>query len=362
MARKGENIFHRKDNRWEARYIKGKDNFGKNVYGYVYGKSYKEAKEKRMKLLSEIKNTNNALLSKETLEYKAKEWLEREKLYIKISTYNYYYNIINKYIITYFKLIKINKIDESYINKFINELENKDLKKSTIKQIIVIFKSILIFSGHNINFKLPKIDKKSIEILSNNEVKQLQRYIINNINNYTIGILIVLHTGIRIGELCALRWENIDLNSSMVTIKNTVSRIKKFDDSFNKTTLIVGKAKTDKSIRYIPIDKYLSKYLLEYKSKYNKDSDYIITGSNKIPDTRTVYFNYQKILKICNIKKHTFHALRHTFATRCCQLGLDIKSLSEILGHSNINTTLAIYVHSNMEYKKNFFDTKFLNF
>ncbi len=364
MGRKGENIFHRKDGRWEARYVKEQDYSGKKIYGYVYGRSYQEVKNKRNTLLLNLKiNLKNAELkkNKKSFSQNIDEWLSTKEVLLKKSTYTHYVNIVERHLRPYFGNLNIFQIDKNLINQYIFKKINKDkLNISTVNQTIIILNSILKSCNHNINIKLPKAKKKTFRVLKNAEIERLEKYIFSNLNGCSLGILISLHTGLRIGEICALKWKDIDLNNETITVMHTISRIKNLDLQKSKTKLILDAAKTDYSIRVIPINKILKKHLKRFKGLHNNDY-FIITNSNKMTDPRTFYNNYKRILAACNIRNYTYHALRHTFATKCCKLGLDPKSLSEILGHSNVKTTLAIYVHSDIETKKKFLNTVFIN-
>lgn len=366
MARKGENIFHRKDGRWEARYIKGQDNFGKKTYGYVYGKTYQEVKNKRNEILLNLdynSHKSNRILPKKDFNNNIDEWLHREELFLKKSTYSHYTNVINKHIRPFFGNYSIERINESLINEYIRQKINiNKLKISTINQIIVILNSILRFFNYNLNIKIPRQKKEPLKLLKETEILRLQNYITSNVDGYTTGILISLHTGLRIGEICALRWMDIDLENETLIVKHTVSRILNKESSQVKTRLVLDTAKTDNSVRIIPINSILLMQLMRYKKNNTKETDFIISNSPRIADPRTFYNNYKKILKKCGLKEYTYHTLRHTFATKCCRLGLDPKSLSEILGHSNVKTTLAIYVHPDMETKKKFLNTTFINY
>lgn len=352
--RKGESIFKRKDGRYEARYIKEKHN-GKAIYGYVYARSYSEVKHKRMQIIK--KNEESQKLNKAFNNY-INSWLLKEKTLVKESTYNYYKYNIEKHIRPYFKDYNLDEINCDLIYGFIY-LKQKDLMNTTIKQIIVILKAILKSAGKYVNIKLAIEDKKETEIFQNNDIKKLENYCIENLDNYKLAILIAIHTGLRIGEVCALRYSSIDLNKELLYIKETISRI--YIDK-EKTKLTINKPKTKKSLRTIPLDNILIGYLKNYIEKDNKKtSKFLLTKSYKLMDPRTLYHRYKQILNTCDINNHTFHCIRHTFASKCCRLGMDTKSLSEILGHSNIKTTLSIYVHSDMNYKRNFLNNTYIN-
>ena len=154
-----------------------------------------------------------------------------------------------------------------------------------------------------------------------------------------MGVLTTLYTGLRIGEICALKWDDIDIKNGTVKVNSTVSR--------SGNEYIIGPPKTCSSIRFIPIHHTLLK---RFKT-YPKTGIYVLSQSDNFMNPRTFENQYKIILKRAKIREINFHALRHTFATRCVESGMDIKSLSEILGHANSNITLNIYVHSSMEQK-----------
>lgn len=367
MARKGENIFHRKDGRWEARYVKGYNLNGKCIYGYVYGKSYQEVKNKRIIVLMEANHncTNKNIKHEKGISIrfneKITEWLTRQKITVKASTYYFYYNTVSKHIRPELGDILLSNINENLIMQFItNKIEAKKLHMSTIKEITIILKQILSFCNLNIKVALPKVPKSRISVLSKKDILILQNYIFSNQNEYTIGILLSLYAGLRIGEVCALKWENIDLNNGIISIEKTVSRVKNDDITCNcKTKLTLLESKITSSIRQIPLNNNLIKLLTKFKENKN-NSYFVLTSSNKFIDPRNYYNQYKNILKKCNLSSYKYHSLRHTFATNCIELGLDPKSLSEILGHSDIKITLSLYVHPSMDSKREFMNNKLI--
>lgn len=169
-----------------------------------------------------------------------------------------------------------------------------------------------------------------------------------------MGILICLYTGIRIGEVCALRWEDIDFINNTISIKRTSQRISNINgNSLKKTKIIVTTPKSTNSIRTIPVNSSIMSIL---KDNYANNNYYILTGSNTPKDTRVYEKYFENLLRKCNLRKINFHSLRHTFATRCIESGIDVKSLSEILGHANCSVTLNIYVHSSIDQKRKSID------
>lgn len=288
------------------------------------------------------------------------EWLKSKEDKIKKATYLNYKYIIDKYLNPSLKNISLKELEDFDFNLVVNKL-GKKLAPKTTKDIVTILKSILNFILDNydlkINVKLiksPKQSKKPLEVLTKSEQQKIEKYCIKENSLKNIGILICLNTGIRIGEICALKWENIDLERRELRIRKTIERVY---DSQLKTSIIIDNPKTQNSVRDIPISNKLFSLLYKIRKNYEKD-DYFLTGkSNQFiePGNYRMYFN--KILKKLKIKnKYKFHILRHTFATNCINIGMDIKSLSEILGHSNVEITLNKYVHSSYETKKKFLE------
>lgn len=179
----------------------------------------------------------------------------------------------------------------------------------------------------------------------------LEKYLIEHAGDDTcLGILIAFYTGIRIGELCALTWDDINLDEEVLYVRKNMQRVKRSDGGKNSTEILFQKPKTDTSIRSIPLPPVLLPFLKEHKGE---DADYVIKGKkNPWAEPRTLQYRFSSILRQCSIKNFHFHMLRHAFATRCISKGFDVKSLSEILGHSSVQITLNLYVHSTMQRKK----------
>ena len=224
MSRKGENIFHRKDGRWEVRYIKDRLIDGKYRYGYVYGKTYLEVKKKRNDILLNLERIKKESRNcKYTFNYYIDLWLNSIKFMVKKSTYAHYHSIVKNHIAKELGEIKISCLSSGIIESFINKkfesgrIDHKGgLSNKTVRDIVVVLRQILSYANININFKLPKLKKKQINILSKEEQKKLEQKIIELNTSYSIGILVSLYTGMRLGEICALKWENIDLKRKTI--------------------------------------------------------------------------------------------------------------------------------------------------
>lgn len=367
MPRRGENIYKRKDGRWEGRYIKCHIN-GKAQYGYIYAKSYKEAKES----LNQAKNLNINTTTKITKSDKTQnatnfyeistQWLNMKATTIKLSTYTRYSNLLNTYLYPQYRDSLIEDISPTSVNSYINMLltsgkKNKTgLAPKTVQCIISLLKSILDYayrtnhvSSISTSYINIKQEQKPMHILSITDQNALTAYIYENPTPTNIGILLCLYTGMRIGEICALKWSDILWDEHCVLIEKTLQRLQNSTDIVSKTSIVITSPKSSCSIRKVPLPDELYNVLQKYKQN---DETFILTGTISYVEPRTMQNRYKSILKHCNIKDINFHSLRHTFATRCIELGFDVKSLSEVLGHANVNITLNRYVHPSMEQKQ----------
>ena len=188
-----------------------------------------------------------------------------------------------------------------------------------------------------------------VTILSPETIRRIVKALESYDENVRIGIIFTLYTGIRIGELCGLRWSDIDFDNGYIYIRRTIERIANTDAGRNKTKVIISEPKTDNSIRIIPMPNELVGFIKQY---HKTDDTYLLTGTCKYTEPHSFYMRYKTFLRKNDLGDYTFHELRHTFATRCVDLGFDIKSLSEILGHSDVRTTMNLYVHPTLQMKK----------
>lgn len=311
-----------------------------------------------MKKLNEVRNIIVSRRKRKDFEVVTEEWLKYKKNTVKKSTYYNYSYSVAKYLYPSFAGKNITKI-KNY-NNFIEELSDT-LSPKTVRDIVTKLKEIINFyeEEHNtkINVKkmsLPKLNKKGIQILSNKEKQKLEKYCIEQNSLKSLGILICLNTGLRIGEVCALRWENIDFESKKIHIEKTIERI--YSKEENKTIVIIDTPKSITSVRTIPINSKLYNILKQIRGK-SKKTDFVLTGSSEhYVEPRNYQYHFKEILKRSKVKKYKFHTLRHTFATNCIEAGMDIKSLSEILGHADVSITLNIYVHSSDKIKRKYLE------
>lgn len=367
MSRKGENIYKRKDGRWEGRYIKSRTASGKAIYGYIYAKTYKEAKEKVsiQRMLQSIPAEKvEAEIHTEKFDDIAMEWFNATQPNVKESTGNKYLNSLNSYILPMFQGRKASQLTYDFILEQCNNLLKFGGKKGTglstksVSDILSILRNILQYAEqHNIvipcdarSIHIGRSQKKDLRVLSLDEQKRLCNYLYSDLNGYNLGILLCLFTGMRIGEVCALTWNDISLSEKTIHISKTLQRIQNHNGETTKTRIVITSPKSTCSIRIIPIPENLVTLLVRYQTV---STGFFMTNSEcKFIEPRTMQNHFKAVLKECSIAPANYHALRHTFATRCIELGFDIKSLSEILGHASVNITMNRYVHPTLTLKK----------
>lgn len=364
MAKRGDNIRKRKDGRWEGRYKKGRAADGSIIYGSVYGKTYKEVKEKMASIISHPLQLATPKGQGKTFCEVLNLWMDNNRARLKGGTINKYQNLIDTHIMPELGLTKVNELSATRINTFLDEKISRGrvdgsggLSASYVRSIMLVINAAIKYavseqlcSPLKTPICKPSVDKTELSILSSEEQKKLETSLLNNFDLTGAGIYISLHTGLRIGEVCSLAWNDIDMNKRVIHVRHTVARIRS-GNSGGSTILIIDTPKTKASKRDIPISSTLLPILLKLKTLSSKG--FLLTGTSEFIKPRTFEYRYHKILDDCGIASVNYHALRHTFATRCVEAGVDIKSLREILGHGNVSVTLNTYVHSSLEMKRN---------
>ena len=358
MAKRGLNIHKRQDGRWEGRYCKSRSFAGTIVYGYVYGKTYKETKEKV--ILASLEPQKTHCITKDDKHLKMKDllslWMQHNRIRQKGATVAKYQFIIDNHLVPDLGELYISQVNATMLNN--GRLDHKGgLSASYVSTITIILKSAMKYaedeklcSHMNSQVFKPTSVRHDLPILDLAQQKRLEQYVVDNLFPTNIGIMISLHTGLRIGEICALSWDDIDLDNCVIHVRHTIARVQASPDSNHVTSLILDTPKTKASLRDIPISSFLSPILKE--ARENKKSQYVVSEKNGFLSPRTYEYRYHRILEACDIERINYHALRHTFATRCIEVGVDVKSLSEMLGHANVSITLETYVHSSMKLKR----------
>ena len=284
-------------------------------------------------------------------------WKEDKKQYVKRSTFAAYTLLIENHILPSFGEMAL--VEEQDVQTFVFRKLNEGLSHKTIKDILIVLKMILRFGVKNqmteyrqIDIKFPtERDKHSIDILSRSHQKQIMEYIRLQFTFKNLGIYICLSAGMRIGEICALTWDDLDVENGIIHVRKTIQRIYVIEEHRKYTEVILDTPKTKNSIREIPMTKNLLKMIRPIKKIVNGNF-YVLTNEPKPTEPRTYRNYYKQFMQSLGLPLMKFHGLRHSFATRCIESKCDYKTVSVLLGHSNISTTLNLYVHPNLEQKK----------
>lgn len=359
MPRKGENIYKRKDGRWEGRYPKGRSENGKTKYGYVYARSYRDVKQKLLQVRLSPPQEEKSTVTSMPFRQLAAGWLQEHAPSIKESTYYKYWNILNLHLNPEFADRMPEDITYEEVSRFAIRLQTdgKGLSPKTVGDILSVLRSILRYGGRlgmdpafDISLIRTKQAPKEIRVLTTGEQEKLQRRLYDHSDGCRMGILLCLRTGLRVGEVCALRWEDISFSEQTIFVHQTMQRLRDFSDSGTKTHVVITTPKSSCSVRTIPLPSDLCRMLEEYQTTA---TGFFLTNSPyRYIEPRTMQNRFRQILISCGVEPVNFHVLRHTFATRCVELGFDVKSLSEILGHANVRITMDRYVHPSMDVKR----------
>lgn len=344
MPKTGENIYKRKDGRWEGRYIKSRKD-GKTKYGSVYAHSYREVKKKL-----ETAKKQPPITKGDRIADVGEQWLLDSAVSLKKTSVNKYEDILRCYILPEFGEKRLPEVTNQWLIEFANSLlvnvgaKNQGLSPATVAEILSTMNSlrayglkrdyIVAFSTECVHLKREPAD---IRVFSLDEEERLINYLLTHMNPSALGILLCLFTGIRVGELCAMRWDDINLSEKKISVSKTMQRIRADSTADSKTEIRILEPKSANSVRTIP----LPDAVVELLEAYYKPGTYLLTGHNsRFVEPRTMQNRFKRMITACGIRDANFHAPRNTFATRCIELGFDVKSLSEILGHGSVSITM----------------------
>lgn len=296
-------------------------------------------------------------MTTKTIREIALAWKSDKQRYVKQSTYAAYVLILENHILPSFG--ECRALSEQLVQDFVLKKLNSGLSIKTVKDLLIVLKMVMKFGVKNKwtdycewDIKYPTTENhKDIEVLTVEHHKKILDFIQQNFTFRNLGIYISLTTGLRIGEICGLKWEDIDIASGTISVKRTIERIYIAEGNHKCTKLIINTPKTKNALRDIPITKELLTMIKPLKRVMN-DNFYVLTNDEKPTEPRTYRNYYHRLMKRLNIPRLKYHGLRHSFATRCIESNCDYKTVSVLLGHSNITTTLNLYVHPNMEQKK----------
>ena len=303
--------------------------------------------------------TNNYKFMEKCIEFKrvVELWKTDKQQYVKRSTLAAYSLLVSNHLLPAFA--ECIDITENDVQNFVFNKLDAGLSQKSVKDILIVLKMILrygvkheLIAHHQIDIRFPtERERQEVEVLSRSSQLKIMNYTKENFTFHNLGIFICLNTGLRIGEVCALRWEDLDVDLGIVNVRKNIQRIYMVGETARSTEIIIDTPKSKNSIREIPMTKELLRMVKPLKKILN-ESFFVLTNSDKPTEPRTYRNYYKRLLNQLGIPPLKFHGLRHSFATRCIESNCDYKTVSVLLGHSNISTTLNLYVHPNMEQKK----------
>lgn len=342
MPRKGENIYKRKDGRWEGRYIRSYDSEHKAKYAYVYGKTYSEVKRKLTEQRGNVQKVQPTKNKSSTYGELLDCWLHSMQLNTKESTQARYTHLIKTHIKPHLGAVQLSQLTTDVIEIFIEQqltdgrLDNSGgLSPKTVTDILTIIKSTIEYARYkelpvicNLSKLSIKKKEKEMRVFTPSEQESLIGTLTNDMDHSKFGVLLSLYTGIRVGELCALQWEDFDLAHSKLKIRKTMQRIQDLGNgSVSKTKIVITEPKSQCSIREIPLPLFIVDVAKKFASN---PKAYILTGTDQYIEPRTMQNRFKSYVKECNVEPANFHVLRHTFATRCVEVGFDTIALDII--------------------------------
>lgn len=292
----------------------------------------------------------------------ASQWLISVSFGLKESTLEHYRYTLNRYLLPIFGEKQLSVLNEQELEQGILRIisaadgRHKPLGASSSRECLTMLRRICKYASHlhlirtiEIMVKLPQMERKQTNTLSAQEQASVQAFVLNRPTARKVGLLLQMQLGLRIGEVCGLQWGDFDFKAGTLTIRRTVCRIY---CGVGQTKIVIQPPKTKSSSREIPIPQGLVAVLQALQGTVTPDT-WFLSGSTKKPvEPRCYRKSIRSYLRCAAVRQVHPHALRHTFATTCLQTGCDIKTLSEMMGHTDPNITLKRYVHSDMKRKR----------
>lgn len=357
MARRGENIYKRKDGRYEGRYVVGKKANGQTKFGYVFARQYTEARDKLIEAKAarlSVKEGDMPLDRRSVGEW-MRNWMEEEvRGMVKASSWQTYQNQMNRHILPRLGGMRLSTVTPAVVYAFVEELREKELADSTIRSIYRLLSAGLrsavdaglLRKNPCKKIRICRSAGQEQRVLSREEQRHVEEAL--ETDGMPAGLL-ALYTGLRLGEICALKWTDIDWERGTVTVRRTVQRLKQAGKG-RRTRLMIGTPKSPASCRTVPAPEFLLEQL--EKMRWKSRSEFIFGTEAGAAEPRTVQRRFCRVMKALQLDGVHFHTLRHSFATRLLELGVDVKTVSLLLGHSSARTTLECYAHSLMEQRR----------
>lgn len=349
------NVRQKRPNLWEARIVAGHKKDGSPIYKYVSGRTQKEAYEKLRELITEYRNVELTEDSQITVEEWMQKWMDEYMLFsIREQTWKSYESVIRLYIIPNLGNKKVASLTTSVVQKFYNKLLSEGKSGSLVRDAHLILhqamdvavKENIIAKNPTSGAKTPKVEYKPKNILNETQLEMFMEAIKEDELWYDF-FYTEITTGLRRGELCGLKWCDFNETTGQLNVVRTVTTHK-------GGGLKTGETKTQKGTRTIYLPPSTVKLLSERKNKVSSEWIFPNFYDNSKPiNPSTAYLRLKAILKKADLPSIRFHDLRHTFATHALSSGVDARTLSGILGHTNASFTLDTYTHVTNDMQKN---------
>lgn len=292
-----------------------------------------------------------------TFRETAESWAGEKRKFVKKSTFAAYSLILSNHLLPAFGAM--DDIREEDVQQFVFDKLNSGRSHKTVKDMLIVLKMVLKYAAKHEYMPYRQIDvrfptereRSELPVLCRTDQKRVMKYMTDNFSFRNLGVYICLSAGLRIGELCALKWENLDVSRGVIVVDKTIQRIYFIEGGERHTELMIDTPKSSNSIREIPMTKELLRMVKPMRKVVNP-SYYVLTNCSRPTEPRTYRNYYNKLMAEIGLPPLKFHGLRHSFATRCIEGRCDYKTVSVLLGHSNISTTLNLYVHPDIDQKK----------